>query len=243
LNKFAQFPSIFSGLSVSSDLISLDRPSLGKILSKWGVALYQSQRLDADSILHEMFCIGDLLGKRVLGRQSLEIEVLRPLTIKDAHPRSLSAQYGLAELPFHVELSHRPRPCRYLIMGCLEPGRPSAVTKLLDWRALELTSNELNLLETAPVFVRSGRQSFYSTILSRGHEFLRYDPGCIEAVDSRGESALALMKRHIASWSSAAHEWQRGSILIIDNWRLLHSRGAVSARSERRLARVLIDDQ
>ena len=57
---------------------------------------------------------------------------------------------------------------------------------LLDWRTLGFSSEELDLLEGTPVLVRSGRRSFYSTILAPGGAFLRYDPGCLEAVDQRG---------------------------------------------------------
>jgi impB/mucB/samB family len=43
--------------------------------------------------------------------------------------------------------------------------------------------------------VRSGRSSFYTTMLPSDRSFFRYDPGCLEAVDARGRAALRLMKR------------------------------------------------
>lgn len=112
---------------------------------------------------------------------------------------------------------------------------------LLDWKSLGFSLEELNLLEGAPVLVRSGRHSFYSTIVAPGGAFLRYDPGCLEAVDRRGRMALALVDDRIAGASSEAHHWRRGDILVIDNWRVLHGRCPSDRGSGRRLARILID--
>ncbi|ESY62402.1 hypothetical protein X742_33105 [Mesorhizobium sp. LNHC232B00] len=196
---------------------------------------------EAEAIVSEIGRMGDLLGRRTTGRGGALQEFVRPQTADQAHPRSLSARYGLNALPFHAELSHRPKPCRYLLLGCIEPGSPSAVTMLLDWRTLGFSPDELHLLEGAPILVRSGRRSFYSTILSPDRAFLRYDPGCLEAVDQRGEAALRLMEHRLASGSPEVHHWRQGEILVIDNWRVLHGRGPTDQGSGRRLARVLID--
>lgn len=195
----------------------------------------------AEAMLDKMRALGDLLGTRAVGRARALEEVVRPQTSGEAHPRSLSAQYGLDSLPFHVELSHRPLPCRYLLLGCIDPGSPSAVTRLLEWRTLGFSREELHLLESAPVLVRSGRRSFYSTILPSDRTFLRYDPGCLEGVDERGLSALEVLQRRVALGSPDTLEWRRGDILIIDNWRVLHGRGPSEPGSGRSLARILID--
>jgi hypothetical protein len=47
--------------------------------------------------------LGDGLGACANGRGGALEEVLRPQSCEDAHPRSLSAQYGLNALPFHAE--------------------------------------------------------------------------------------------------------------------------------------------
>jgi hypothetical protein len=115
------------------------------------------------------------------------------------------------------------------------------VTTLLDWRTLGFSSEELRLLEDAPILVRTGRWSFYTAVLPPDRGFLRYDPGCLEAVDERGRAALKLLGDRLALGSPDAHEWRRGDILIIDNWRVLHGRGPADHSSGRRLARILID--
>lgn len=223
------------------DIALSDTPQPFGPLAVRGWSLHCGEGADADAIVRELCKLGDCLGTRVAGRAGSLEEVIEPKGAEDAHPRSLSARYGLDALPFHTELSHRTRPCRYLLLGCIDPGSSGAATKLLDWRTLGFSSEELDLLEETPVLVRSGRRSFYSTILAPGGAFLRYDPGCLEAVDQRGHTALALIEHRIAAASPQAHEWHRGDILIIDNWRVLHGRSSSDPRSGRRLARILID--
>ena len=223
------------------DALTTLSPTLTTWLAQHGWATQETSSFDAESVVRELIRIGDSLGTRVAGRACALEEVIEPQAADDAHPRSLSAQFGLDALPLHAELSHRPRPCRYLLLGCLDPGSPSAATMLLDWRTLGFSSDELRLLEEAPILVRTGRRSFYSTLLSPDRAFLRYDPGCLEAVDERGRAALSLVQRRLRAGSPQIHQWRRGDILIIDNWRALHGRAPSDPGTGRRLARILID--
>ena len=216
-------------------------PTFLTALAESGWSAPTKGSLDADAVVKELGRIGNMLGARVAGRADALEEVIQPQAPGDAHPRSLSAQFGLGALPFHVELSHRPRPCRYLLLGCLEPGVPSAATMLLDWRSLDFLPDELHFLESAPILVRTGRRSFYSTLLSPERAFLRYDPGCLEAVDERGQAALDLVQRRLSAGVPYIHQWRRGDILVIDNWRILHGRAPTDQGAGRRLARILID--
>lgn len=217
------------------------RPTVLTVLAQRGWVQHRAADSGSDAMLNEIRWLGDSLGMRALGRARALEEVVQPQRSPEAHPRSLSARYGLDALPLHVELSHRPRPCRYLLLGCLAPGAPRATTMLLDWRSLAFSSDDFQLLESAPVLVRTGRRSFYSTILSSDRTFLRYDPACVEGVEQRGRSALQLLARRLSLASSENHEWRQDDILIIDNWRVLHGRGPSQLNSGRSLARILID--
>jgi len=208
-----------------------------------GWSYRRAANAEPESLLQELGRIGDMLGTRVAGRPGFYEEMIQPRARADAHPRSLSSRYGLDALPFHTELSHRTKPCRYLLLACIDPGYPTAATLLLDWRSLRFSKAELERLEATPILVRSGRRSFYSSVLAPGGTYLRYDPGCIEALDLRGEEVLKLVGDRIAEAASLveAHLWCRGDILIIDNWRILHGRGPYNQGSGRRLLRMLID--
>lgn len=211
-------------------------------LAERGWATHAAEHSQAEILISELSRIGALLGTPTAGRAGALSEVVRPHPPGNAHPRSLSARYGLNALPFHAELSHRPRPCRYLLLGCIDPGSASATTMLLDWRTLNFSSEELDLLESAPILARSGRHSFYTALLPSDRAFLRFDPGCLEAVDGRGRAALRLVEDRLVGGAPNIHEWRRGDILIVDNWRVLHRRGPSDQGCGRSLARILIDD-
>lgn len=218
-----------------------DISSLLCTLSQRGWAHHFSDSLDVETMVKQLEQIGNLLGPRAAGRNQAREELIQPQDVCDSHPRSLSARFGLKALPLHTELSHRPIPCRYLLLGCINTGTSDVKTVLLDWRTLSFSSDELSALESAPLLIRNGRRSFYGTILPPDHKYLRYDPCCLEAVDERGKWALKVVETQLAKGFAHNHLWKQGQILIIDNWRMLHGRGASSNSTGRQLARILID--
>jgi Taurine catabolism dioxygenase TauD, TfdA family len=183
----------------------------------------------------------ELLGRTTTGRAGAARETITPCIRANAHPRSQSARHGLNAIPLHVELSHRPVPCRYVVLGCINSGKSTSATTTLDWRTLQFTSDEIALLKGAPLLVRNGRKSFYSTAIPSDERFLRFDCECLEAVDARGLAALDTIKARLSSVLPAAHQLQRGDVLVIDNWRMLHGREAVPALSGRILTRRLVN--
>jgi alpha-ketoglutarate-dependent taurine dioxygenase len=87
----------------------------------------------------------------------------------------------------------------------------------------------------------NGRNSFFSTILSKARPFVRFDPGCMTATTSDGEKALEVLSRHIWSDYVETIHWKTGAVLVMDNWRLLHGRGrADCSDSDRKLLRISI---
>ncbi|MBW8311608.1 MAG: TauD/TfdA family dioxygenase [Rhizobium sp.] len=215
-------------------------PEFWRLIESRGWAHFSAGTSD-HVILRELNRAAYSFGTPVSGRNGSKGEILRPQAQDSAHPRSLSSSFGLGAFPLHAELSHRLRPCRYLLLACLDPGDGSSPTTMLDWRTLQFTSDQLQLLNSAPVLVRAGRQSFYSTILPVDRAFLRYDLGCVEAVDARGTEALRTITQKLKDARQEFFHWALGDILVIDNWRVLHGRAPCADHSNRTLARVLVD--
>lgn len=184
--------------------------------------------------------IAEGLGRPAGGRAGADRETLIPLNRAQSHARSQSKTHGLGALPVHVELSHRLVPCRYVILGCMDPGRPTCATTTVEWSSAGFTPEETKLLKTAPLLVRNGRASFYSTALPADARFLRWDAECIEPVDARGYEALEVLTRRLSSLTVEKHLLEAGEVLVIDNWRLLHGREAAPVDSGRRLLRRLV---
>jgi hypothetical protein len=88
----------------------------------------------------------------------------------------------------------------------------------------------------------SGRRSFYSTILNESRPFVRFDPGCMQAVSLAGFNLAKALAASIATFTPTTIQWRAGDILIIDNWRVLHGRGLPNTRvsTDRRLLRVAV---
>jgi hypothetical protein len=181
------------------------------------------------------------LGTPAKGRGGAVLERIVPRSRSTAHSESQSAKFGFEAIPLHVELSHRTTPCRYVVLGCLDAGLHACETTLLDWRTLALTTTETLQLKGAALLVRNGRQSFYTTAMPADGGYLRYDEGCIGAIDERGHSALDIVRKHLSASVPVVHEWERGHILVIDNWRMLHGRKAAHPESSRTLLRKLVD--
>lgn len=185
--------------------------------------------------------LGGHLGTLIHGRERTQTETIEPTSRERAHLRSLSAVHGLDELPLHVELSHRMQPCRYVAFACLDPGDPPIATTLLDRDSMNFSMKELALLKNAVMLVRSGRRSFYASILPADERFMRFDTGCMEAIDERGHTALEMVVDRIEHSLPVHHHWQTGQILVLDNWRVLHGRRSAELGVGRRLLRILVD--
>ena len=186
--------------------------------------------------------IAEKLGVPIGGRDTkVLVEVLKPVPRTGAKPCSLSQLHSTGEFPLHADTAHWPTPCRYIILGCVNPGDSDRATILLNASVLPFTDDELSLLKTEPFRVSNGRKSFFATIRSNRSEYFRIDPGCMQPTSSRGYEALALLSHDRWSHSATRFVWTKGDILIIDNWRTVHGRESASTPdSNRELLRILV---
>ena len=194
-----------------------------------GWRCYATSAATETEIADLLMAFAQRIGTPLPGRNGKLIEPITPQNEQSAEARSLSAIHGLGEMPLHMDSGHRLKPARLLLIGCVAPGRSRAQTRLVDTRRLIFTPKEMELLSSAPFLIRTGRRSFYSTILDRSRPFMRYDPGCMEPIEGRGEEAVNVMQRALAQTSTQLHDWFQGEILMIDNWRMLHGRTPAAA--------------
>jgi Taurine catabolism dioxygenase TauD, TfdA family len=169
------------------------------------------------------------------------VQKLVPTLSYNAHPNSLSARHSFANFPMHMDTAHWALPCRYVILGCSSVGSGNRKTKLLDFRSLKISEYEKSLLISTPFRVLNGRRSFFSTILSNQREFIRYDPGCMISTSETTTQVINIFSEK--RWVNLIEEieWKVGTVLIIDNWRVLHGRGLASKEdNDRLLYRVLV---
>jgi hypothetical protein len=167
-------------------------------------------------------------------------DTLLPTEADAAKPHSLSKIHAVGEFPFHIDTAHWLTPCRYVMLACVSPGSGCRPTLLLDTRQTQLNEHQASLLHSTPLRVTNGRNSFFSTILSKMRAFVRLDSGCMTATTPDGAEALAIFSKGNSADIKTIH-WEAGMVLVIDNWRLLHSRGhAYGSDSDRKLLRISI---
>lgn len=180
------------------------------------------------------------LGTPIHGRSGT-VEKITPKRIEQANPNSLSGKYGLGPFPLHCDTSQWITPCRFVLLACANPGTVPIPTLLLDTHEVTLSPYEQEIGTTSVCLVLNGRNSFYSSVLSKRRQFIRYDPGCMTALDGKSQKAMGLYS-HVARKDYVREVcMDAGDILVLDNWRILHGRGeCTQVASSRILLRSLV---
>jgi hypothetical protein len=177
------------------------------------------------------------LVRLVRGRSSDDdVQVLRPTARHGARPRSLSAQHGYEPFPFHTDGAHLRTPPDFMLLAAKQDDAGESPTHLKRLCEPAPPSNGDDMRRG--VFrVDAGPRSFYATCQSADGR-LRFDPCCMAAIDPRSRR---LAEAILAEEPDYSHRWTRPEeILIVDNTRVMHSRGAVGNLSRRALYRVLL---
>jgi hypothetical protein len=164
------------------------------------------------------------------------VSVLKPVQPDSAHPRSLSARYGLGDQPLHTDGAHLASPPDLVVLAASGPsqtptrlwahGRADRGKEDPSWASF---SNGMFL-------VQAGRDSFYAPVIA-GDRW-RFDPGCMIPCDARARQVSEYLAAQLArAWTS---EWTRaGQVLVIDNRSVLHARAALAdGDGDRELTRV-----
>lgn len=169
-----------------------------------------------------------LVVAKALGRP-LGVRILTPVDAAEARSGSLSAAYGRGEFPFHTDTAFWPRPARYLIMRVV--GDQRRPTKLLSFeqvrRGLDVRSS-LDI-ERSVWRTRGYAGAFYCSMLLRtGSSYSwRYDVQAMMPANRAAVRARDAMETAIArSECDVNVSWSDSDCLIVDNWRMMHARGA-----------------
>ena len=221
----------------------VEQPAIdGAMLESHGWVWFTLPSSSESDLRKQMLALASGLGTPVATRSGGSLwDTLMPTEADAAKPRSLSKVHAVGEFPLHIDTAHWLTPCRYVMLACVSPGSASRPTLLMDARRLPLNEHQSSLLHSTPLRVTNGRNSFFSTILSKARPFVRFDPGCMTATTPDGAKTLAVLARQ--NWSDYIQTvlWKTGTVIVMDNWRVLHGRGhADCPDSDRILLRISI---
>jgi hypothetical protein len=193
------------------------------------------------SVTDQLLKLGRQLGEIRSGRFGRLVEVLSPTDSSRAQINSLSAIHGHGNFPYHIDGSHFSTPSRYLIFHCTKANGQVAPTYILHQRDINFTVNENEAMRTGVFLVRNGKRSFYASILSKDVPFMRWDEGCMQPKDKKAKIAVTALSQLPNNTKRTTIHWTKGSLLVIDNWRVLHARGQTTDQnSQRKLLRVSV---
>lgn len=192
-----------------------------------------------------------------VGQSLARLGLLQPqyggMTCWDVVPKSPGegTSIGNKAIDFHTELAEFPAPPRYVALYCLRPAHSGGALRLLDLEPLlnslrpSLTEALLHDLVTVcceeAIAEEHGSRRFSAPTLSWRAEGLmvRYDPLSIDGNMPDALRELVDLIREYAAEHAFAFVQPAGSLVIWDNWRVVHGRTAFDG-GERHLWRFCI---
>lgn len=114
---------------------------------------------------------------------------------------------------------------------------------LINFFDLNLDAQETSHMAAGVFLVKNGRASLYANIVKPSKSMVRFDPGCMNPVTSRGQLAADILNERLDGIRSVRIAWAEGDVLIVDNWRVLHAREAGESDEGRTLLRVLVKEE
>jgi L-asparagine oxygenase len=175
-------------------------------------------------------------------RHPFPVRRIRPQELLQANPNTLSSRYGLGSFPFHTDVAHWYVPATIVLLLCLNPGSGGRPTLLTDCEEWDLDAGAMaNLL--SGVWRTGYRNPFLCQLLcmESGRRALRYDPGCMAPRSPSAVMAQAFLGNLPDRGTVTRLDWSIGTVLVLDNQRILHARGLPSRGDEDRcIARVLV---
>lgn len=165
-------------------------------------------------------------------------------------PRSYSGVYGEASFPFHTDAAYYLQPPKYLLLRLQDDAESDRPTLLWDLLTSSLSSTELRALAKEQWVVRGGsspqgrNRGFITKIVSGSQKetVVRFDPNVMKPYLSRFSSGASILNNCEKRASKVEIHWKPGQTVVINNQRLLHSRGDGPTKTSNRrvLERVLV---
>ena len=185
------------------------------------------------------------LGEPIAPWDSVIVQHLVPRVT--ATPNTYSGIFGLGPFPFHTDLAHWRWPPRYLLLRCVR-GFADVPTLLIDGQAVA-DAVSLDLMRRAVVRPRRPQNGEMRLLrLSQngdaGIGLLRWDDVFLKPASRVGELASRQVRERLKVIEPMAIAMiEAGDTLVVDNWRMLHARPAITTeRENRRLDRVYLGD-
>lgn len=200
---------------------------------------YLKEGLASDELANFVAPLGPFLKDP---RDEDDVRDISPQSIKVARPNTLSYRHGDGIFPFHTEAAHWIEPPSFLVLYCLQPGQGGRPTHVQDFGSWDLTEEGKSaVLREVWKFGHLTPRLGTMGCAARNHLTIRYDEACMVPMTRGAEALKESIAEKICEAPKVDIYWKEGMLLILDNRRLLHSRGAaIRPDPDRVIRRILI---
>jgi hypothetical protein len=144
---------------------------------------------------------------------------------------SLSSRFGYGEFPLHTDGVGMPLPPLLILLRVKSEDSSMQPTRIATIKWPNESSKKYELLAETQMVVNVGSTRFYSPIInrktSRRAEFIRYNPSCMTAPQA-GSDFVETLDCIIKNAQVKDIFWKTGTVIALNNWRILHGRGNVT---------------
>lgn len=167
------------------------------------------------------------------------IQILKAKERGTGIKNSFSFNYGYSSLPFHTDTAFIEFPSKYFLLTSIFPSE--TCTNIIDFKQIieSLEKTEISILKSAIFLTKTPEKQSFSNLFFNQDKGLRFDPNIMFPYNSYAKKALKLIESKILEIEPIKIKWNKKNILIIDNWRCLHSRDNVN-EINRTLKRIYI---
>ena len=188
--------------------------------------------------------LATMYGRPIPAKDGRLISELRPTLPSKAAPNTFASVHGTKAYPLHTDTAFWPTPARYIILSATGDLRRS--TTLCRWEALlqSFLIAELRCIESSIWTVTVTRQPFLCTLRFNSHDDVgyRFDPLAMSPINWAAQDARQILEDHLAKVEPITFNWADHAVLVLDNWKVLHGRGAAPEREgERVVSRIYIE--
>lgn len=157
------------------------------------------------------------------------VQILKPKIADKEHKSSYSGNYGLGEFPFHTDMAHWYIPPKYLLLRCIIPA-PNVPTNIINLNSIfqEIDFN----YDLAHFVPRKKLESKTSILHLYKKDICRWDKLFLKPFNQYARDLELIIADKIANYPYKKIQLkQTGDCILINNWKMIHSRSAVDELS------------
>lgn len=197
------------------------------------------------SSVNALLKIATQLGRPIPSPSGELIKNIRPVSSIDAIPGTFSSRYGRGAFPFHTDTAFWTIPARYVLLR--QEGDCRRETRIMTIDSLFRESSKVAAaLQQSTWIVKTPGSARYCSMQFHHNRRrgIRYDPACMIPANPSARLVDTEMRRYTSTAPFDCAFWRPCQALLLDNWRVLHSRGP-SPKNEgpRVIQRIYVEDE